>query len=47
LIVGLGEVGSALFELFKESGKFEVHGFDLDKEKMREITGTTKLPKLT
>jgi len=44
LIVGLGEVGSALFELFKESGKFEVHGFDLDKEKMREITGTTKLP---
>jgi len=44
LIVGLGEVGAALFELFKESGKFEVHGFDLDKEKMREITGTTKLP---
>ncbi len=44
LIVGLGEVGSALFKLFKESGKFKVHGFDLDKEKMREITGTTKLP---
>jgi UDP-N-acetyl-D-mannosaminuronate dehydrogenase len=45
LIVGLGEVGDALFELFKESGKFEVYGFDLDKKKMREITGTSKLPK--
>lgn len=45
LIVGLGEVGVALFELFKESRKFEVHGFDLDKEKMRKIAETTYLPK--
>ncbi|MEM3458320.1 MAG: GDP-mannose dehydrogenase [Candidatus Bathyarchaeia archaeon] len=45
LIVGLGEVGGALFELFRESGKFEVHGFDLNTEKMQEITGTTELPK--
>jgi len=45
LIVGLGEVGLALLELFKESGKFEVYGFDLDKEKMLQITGTDTLPK--
>lgn len=44
LVVGLGEVGHALFELFKESGKFDVYGFDLDKEKMQSITGTTVLP---
>jgi UDP-N-acetyl-D-mannosaminuronate dehydrogenase len=46
LIVGLGEVGDALFELFKESGRFEVYGFDLDEKKMREITGTEELPKV-
>ena len=34
LIVGLGEVGQALFEIFKESKKFDVFGFDLNKEKM-------------
>jgi UDP-N-acetyl-D-mannosaminuronate dehydrogenase len=45
LIVGLGEVGHALFELFKESGKFDVYGFDLDKEKMRSIVGDVELPK--
>jgi len=45
LVVGLGEVGHALFELFKESGKFDVYGFDLSKEKMQSITGTTGLPK--
>jgi UDP-N-acetyl-D-mannosaminuronate dehydrogenase len=39
LIVGLGEVGHALFELFKESGKFDVYGFDVDKERMRKIAG--------
>jgi len=45
LIVGLGEVGHALFELFKESGKFDVYGFDLDKEKMRKVVGEVKQPK--
>jgi len=45
LIVGLGEVGKALYELFKESGRFEVYGFDLDKKRMREITGTSELPR--
>jgi len=39
LIVGLGEVGHALFDLFKESGKFEVQGFDVDKEKIRSVIG--------
>ena len=37
LVVGLGEVGHPLFELLRESGKFEVYGFDLDAEKMRSV----------
>jgi UDP-N-acetyl-D-mannosaminuronate dehydrogenase len=37
LVVGLGEVGRPLFELLRESGKFEVYGFDLDAEKMRSV----------
>jgi UDP-N-acetyl-D-mannosaminuronate dehydrogenase len=37
LVVGLGEVGRPLFELIRESRKFEVYGFDLDAEKMRSI----------
>lgn len=45
LIVGLGEVGYALFELFKESGKFDVYGFDVDKKKIKKIVGEFKPPK--
>jgi UDP-N-acetyl-D-mannosaminuronate dehydrogenase len=45
LIVGLGEVGHALFDLFKESGKFEVQGFDVDKEKIRSVIGKEEQPK--
>jgi UDP-N-acetyl-D-mannosaminuronate dehydrogenase len=37
LVVGLGEVGCSLFELLKESRKFEVYGWDVDKEKMQDI----------
>jgi UDP-N-acetyl-D-mannosaminuronate dehydrogenase len=37
LIVGLGEVGQALFELLKENEHFAVYVFDTKKEKMREI----------
>jgi len=44
LIVGLGEVGHALFKLFKESGKFDVYGFDVDKKKMQEIVGEHEPP---
>jgi UDP-N-acetyl-D-mannosaminuronate dehydrogenase len=44
LILGLAEVGYTLFYLFKESGKFDVYGFDLDKAKMRDYVGQVKLP---
>ncbi|MEM2768238.1 MAG: NAD(P)-binding domain-containing protein [Candidatus Bathyarchaeia archaeon] len=36
LVIGLGEVGRPLFELLKESGKFEVYGFDVNENKMRD-----------
>jgi len=35
LIVGLGEVGRSLFELLRESEKFEVYGWDIDEKKMQ------------
>ena len=41
LVVGLGEVGRSLFELLKESGKFEVYGIDIDVDKIRELGQTT------
>ena len=44
LVVGLGEVGRTLFELLKESGRFEVYGFDFDANKMREIGQSAVLP---
>ena len=37
LVVGLGEVGTAVFDLVKESGKFEAYGLDLDKTKMKDL----------
>jgi UDP-N-acetyl-D-mannosaminuronate dehydrogenase len=37
LVVGLGEVGRALFELLKENAGFTVYGFDIEERKMREI----------
>ena len=37
LIVGLGEVGRSLYELLRESEKFEVYGWDVDKKKMQDI----------
>ena len=45
LVVGLGEVGHALFELLKEEDRFIVYGLDLDETKMR-ATGQnrSKLP---
>jgi len=33
VIIGLGEVGSALHSFFKSSGKFEVYGYDVDPRK--------------
>lgn len=44
LVVGLGEVGRALYELLRERGKFDVYGYDLDEEKMRSVTLRVELP---
>ncbi|MCW4008650.1 MAG: GDP-mannose dehydrogenase [Candidatus Bathyarchaeota archaeon] len=44
LVVGLGEVGRALYELLEESGKVDVYGFDLSEDKMRDVAGKVKLP---
>jgi len=38
LVVGLGEIGRALFELMKEKGGFTVYGLDLDEAKTRTIS---------
>jgi UDP-N-acetyl-D-mannosaminuronate dehydrogenase len=40
LVVGLGEVGRALFELLKDSDEFVVYGFDVDQEKIRVLRQT-------
>ena len=46
LVVGLGEIGCALFELLKEEDSFTVYGLDLDKTKMRETSqDSSKLPR--
>jgi UDP-N-acetyl-D-mannosaminuronate dehydrogenase len=37
LIVGLGEIGRALFALLKEEDSYNVYGFDLDETKMRAL----------
>ena len=37
LVIGLGEVGKAIFDLVKESGKFEFYGLDLDKTRMKSL----------
>ena len=37
LITGLGEVGLSLFELLKESNKFEVYCWDINKKKIQDI----------
>ncbi|TRO52613.1 GDP-mannose dehydrogenase [Candidatus Bathyarchaeota archaeon] len=45
LVVGLGEIGSSLFGLLKETGSFTVYGLDIDKTKIREIhQDQSKLP---
>lgn len=33
LVVGIGEVGSAVFEILKRSGTFEVYGYDVNPSK--------------
>ena len=38
LVVGLGEIGRALFEILKEKDEFSVYGLDLDETKIRATT---------
>jgi UDP-N-acetyl-D-mannosaminuronate dehydrogenase len=45
LIIGLGEVGRALFELLEESGKFDVYGLDIDGARMRKVAGDRGTPR--
>jgi UDP-N-acetyl-D-mannosaminuronate dehydrogenase len=45
LIVGLGEVGHALFDLLKNCGKFDVYGFDVDEKRLQSVVRKTRLPK--
>ena len=33
VVIGLGEVGSAVYRVFEYSGKFEVYGYDIDPNK--------------
>lgn len=43
LIIGLGEVGRPLLELLKQSGEFDVYGFDISEKIMKEF-GHPSLP---
>ena len=46
LVVGLGEIGRAFFELLKEKDSLTVYGLDLDKRKMHATNqDQSKLPK--
>lgn len=44
LIVGLGEVGHALYDLFRENKKLSTHGVDVDVKKMQAIINNTNPP---
>lgn len=43
LIVGLGEVGGALYRVFSSSGRFEVYGYDVDPA--RTLSRLEEVPK--
>src|SRR4030065_940557 len=46
LIVGLGEVGQTLYELFTGIGKFDVYGTDIDEAKTLKLpAGNKEIPK--
>jgi len=40
LVVGLGEIGSTVFTILKECGKFCVYGVDIDRKKVVECDAT-------
>jgi UDP-N-acetyl-D-mannosaminuronate dehydrogenase len=37
MVIGLGEVGYPLFQILRDSEKFEVYGLDIDNKKMDHI----------
>ena len=43
LVVGLGEIGSTVFTVLKQSQKFRLYGIDFDRKKMQDC-GTTEPP---
>jgi UDP-N-acetyl-D-mannosaminuronate dehydrogenase len=44
LVVGLGEIGSTVYTVLKESQKFNLYGVDFDKTKMEESQTTNPPP---
>ena len=40
LVVGLGEIGSTVFTVLKQSQKFRLYGIDFDKKKMQDCKTT-------
>uniref|UniRef100_A0A7C4FIG6 GDP-mannose dehydrogenase n=1 Tax=Ignisphaera aggregans TaxID=334771 RepID=A0A7C4FIG6_9CREN len=43
VVIGLGEVGNALYTFFRLSSKFEVYGYDLDPQK--SVNKLSEIPK--
>jgi UDP-N-acetyl-D-mannosaminuronate dehydrogenase len=44
LVAGLGEVGSAVYQVARESGRFEVYGYDIDPSKTVNQLGEVPVP---
>jgi len=42
LVVGLGEVGSAIYDILSESGKYNVYGYDIDESK--SVNSISEIP---
>ena len=42
LVIGLGEIGRALFEIIAESNTFDVYGLDIDNKKMQALDQNQK-----
>ena len=36
-VIGLGEIGRTLFEIFKKSNNFDVYGLDINETRMNAI----------
>lgn len=44
LIIGLGEVGSAIYQVFKNSGVYRVYGYDIDRSKTIDMLDDIEKP---